>query len=166
MLGTPPALILSQDQTLKFNALERAFDFLLCSYFVLLLSCVARCYHRTADTRRAGLLDSASGLATLSFFERVHALSSFQRTKDFDCIPHGRAIHVSKNLDFAPALFGGTFQTYDDYHFPVNPFLRCIQDFFGHALRGALRLFRVCEQPGDFPGSRDVLDREHRVNRV
>jgi hypothetical protein len=45
VLGTPPALILSQDQTLKFNSLERAFDCLLFSYFVLLLSCVASCCH-------------------------------------------------------------------------------------------------------------------------
>jgi len=27
-------------------------------------------------------------------------------------------------LDFAPALFGGTFQTYDDFPSLVNPFFR------------------------------------------
>ena len=45
---------------------------------------------------------------------------------------HSPADASSNLLDLAPALFGGTFQTYDDYHFPVNPFLRCVQDFFGH----------------------------------
>jgi len=45
---------------------------------------------------------------------------------------HSPADASSNLLDLAPALFGGTFQTYDDYHFPVNPFIRCVQDFFGH----------------------------------
>src|SRR6185436_7102320 len=41
VLGTPPALILSQDQTLKFNLLERAFDCLLFSNCVVTICLVS-----------------------------------------------------------------------------------------------------------------------------
>ena len=51
VLGTPPALILSQDQTLKFNLLERAFDFLLFSNFVTSVLCCP--CHRPRSARIA-----------------------------------------------------------------------------------------------------------------
>jgi hypothetical protein len=66
--------------------LREPFDCLLSKLSaLLLLSCVVPCCQETADTRRVGLLDSASSLAAFSFLERLHALSSFQRTKD--CFP-------------------------------------------------------------------------------
>jgi hypothetical protein len=52
-------------------------------------------------------------------------------------------------LDFAPALFGGTFQTYDDLPSLVNL-------FFAYERKIFRRLH----------WQRDALDQEHRVNRV
>jgi hypothetical protein len=80
----------------------------------------------------------------------LHALSSFQRTKDCPASrPFSPAAAPSNLLDFAPALFGGTFQAYVDFPDPVNPFFAC------------------CEKSlGDFLGQRDALDQEHHVNRV
>ena len=51
----------------------------------------------------------------------MHALSSFQRTKDAVRVPRRRVIH---SLDFAPALFRGTLRAYDGRSFSVNPFFR------------------------------------------
>ena len=72
----------------------------------------------------------------------------------------------SNLLDLAPALFGGTFQTYDDYHFPVNPFFRYVQDIFGHLFEALGVSLEFANSQDLLPGSRDALDREHRVNRV
>jgi hypothetical protein len=57
--------------------------------------------------------------------------------------------HASNYLDIAPALFGGTFQTYDDLPSLVNP-------FFAYGEKTFRRL----------AWQRDALDQEHRVNRV
>ncbi|MGH9220393.1 MAG: hypothetical protein ACRD1W_13895, partial [Vicinamibacterales bacterium] len=60
-------------------------------------------------------------------------LSSFQRTKDFRAFrPENSPTDApSKLLDFAPALFGGTFQTYDDVAFPVNQYFAFRRKSFG-----------------------------------
>ena len=94
VLGTPPALILSQDQTLKFKfRLREPFDCLLFSnylrcYFCLVSSLVTK-EQLTLDglVARFGFRDKP-----FSFFERVHALSSFQRTKDYLFAPRRRVI--------------------------------------------------------------------------
>jgi hypothetical protein len=81
----------------------------------------------------------------------LHALSSFQRTKDHRLFfqPFSPADAPSNRLDFAPALFGGTFQTYDDLPYLVNLFFA-----YGEKI-----LRRLAKQ-------RDALDQECRVNRV
>ena len=78
----------------------------------------------------------------------MHALSSFQRTKDYAFRPPTDA--SSNLLDFAPALFRGTLRIYDDLPIRVNPFFRYCEKTFG----------------GDLLRRRNALDREHRVNRV
>jgi hypothetical protein len=81
----------------------------------------------------------------------LHALSSFQRTKDIrDFQPEFPPQDALSNiLDIAPALFGGTFQSYDDYPSLVNPFFATGENF-----------------GPDFLGRHNALDQEHRVNRV
>jgi hypothetical protein len=69
----------------------------------------------------------------------LHALSSFQRTKDISFFKLFSPVQPqSILLDTIVALFGGTLQTYDDYAFPVNPFSRfgenCSDDFPGSAM--------------------------------
>ena len=71
----------------------------------------------------------------------LHALSSFQRTKDTSSLklfPPARPRSIL--LDTIVALFGGTFQTYDDFAFPVNQFFAFLRKF-----------------PADFPGSAMLL---------
>ena len=152
MLGTPPALILSQDQTLKFNSLERAFDCLLFSYFVLLLSCVARCYHRTADTRRAGFLrrfrpERLHPCKVCTFYlvfkePRTLAYSQFP--------PQTRHLRLIQSLGFCSGPFWGNLTSLRRPFFPSQPFFR----YWRKNLQET------------FFGQRDALDREHRVNRV
>ena len=79
----------------------------------------------------------------------VHALSSFQRTKDFGVFTAVFPPRIAPSilLDFAPALFGGTFQTYDDFPSLVNPFLACSEN-----LGAVFRLHRRCGQEIE-PGS-------------
>ena len=156
MLGTPPALILSQDQTLKFNLLERAL--IACSSLIalLLLSCVVLRYRRTADTRRAGcslprhpLQRPESPGAGSAEKKCLHALSSFQRTKDpVDCptFPRRRAI---QSLGYCPGPFWGNLPNLRRLPFPRQPFFRYRR-----------------KSLGDLLGQRDALDQEHRVNRV
>jgi hypothetical protein len=70
-------------------------------------------------------------LASLALGRRrvLHALSSFQRTKDLVFLSPADAPSIL--LDIAPALFGGTFQTYDDVAFPVNQYFAFRRKSFG-----------------------------------
>jgi len=91
---------------------------------VLLLSCVARCYHRTADTRRAGCSIRAVSLRTQlpSNVCTLYLVFKEPRTIGLFQSRFPPQTHASNFLDNAPALFGGTFQTYDDLPSLVNPF--------------------------------------------
>ncbi|HEU5132076.1 MAG TPA: hypothetical protein VFT26_08245, partial [Pyrinomonadaceae bacterium] len=53
-------------------------------------------------------------------------------------------------LDFRPALFGGTFQTYDDLTDPVNPFFAASKLFLDTLFEAHCVSCEFAKQPGDF----------------
>ena len=98
--------------------------------------------------------------------KRVHALSSFQRTKGFISPPADRS---SALLDYFPAPFRGTLRDYDGLALVSILFSHSHDIFVGASPKLAVSsavLSLVFAKPGDLPGSHDVLDREPRVTRV
>jgi hypothetical protein len=157
VLGTPPALILSQDQTLKFN-FERAIIWLsLLCYYCLVFA--PYCYgaltldglvalvlpppssHCGGRNPRAGGARKESCTLYLVFKE--------PRTPGFfrPVYPHDCVIQL---LGFAVRPFWGNLSNLRRLTFPSQPFFR----------------ISAKKSLGDFLGHRNALDREHRVNRV
>ena len=137
---------------------------LLFSYFVLLLSCVARCYHRTADTRRAGFSpNSILACARTSSDEVCTLYLVFKEPRTLLPFPRGRVI---QSLGFSPGPFWGNLSNLRRLSLPCQSFFSLHPRYFWTPLSSrsaplwSLRTARI------LPGSRDALDREHRVVRV
>ncbi len=133
VLGTPPALILSQDQTLKFKfRLREPFDCLLFSNYL-------RCYFCLVSSLVTKEQLTLDGLVARFGFRPCSPPSSF----DFGGTSPSASSNVctlylvfkeprttyrppadapSNLLDLAPALFRGTLRIYDDLPSLVNLF--------------------------------------------
>jgi hypothetical protein len=158
VLGTPPALILSQDQTLKFNLLERAL--ITCSSLIalLLLSCVGPYYYEPADTRRAGcsipLRSCELGFLDLCctlylVFKEPRTVFRFPKT--------GHPI----TWIHRPPFLGEPFK--------LTTTVPCLSTLFSLLAKIFWETVFAFRHIGDAAwrlGQRNALDREHRVNRV
>lgn len=115
--------------------------------------------------RRRGVSELHSTAPRRGRAKRVHALSSFQRTKAPPACVSGHPAFPATFAFASVTPFRGTFRAYDAEPFRVNPFFEPPKRLPARSARSAAANGSE-SKPGRRSRQSQALDRRHRVERV